>query len=315
MGWVGAAKTATARIGNLIQRTDHAKYHTICKLYLTLDTSELSLLSIKNNTSTPSRSRFIYPRLYIFFFKQDISPHYGCRYDLFSRLHLRMYINTDLVAASTVTDGRMDEGCWHEARRADKVSGLLLLLRTKNELDDHYDRMTILLRDVELSSRLLRDLYDLFAIYRSRIPYIYYYLNVILPSMSKTMRDMMTYIDNDELPTRSQWTLMGERWPDVTEMGLSNRFQMYCEALVQIIRLLSRYEAQHFLFFIFSNPSMHELSWPLIGPTDDVSRSPLYDPTSLEDLRARMCRVRKLQGIPGTTTRTLPLQWEETEEE
>lgn len=176
-----------------------------------------------------------------------------------------MYVNTDIVASTSgaVTDVsalRMEEelyGCWVEACRCDKVASLLLLLRSKNEVDDYYDNITILLREVESSSRLLRDLYDLFAIYRSRIPYIHYHLTVILPSMSKTMRDMMVFIDNDQLPTRLQWRLMGEKWLEESEMGLSNRFQMYCDALIQIIQLLSRCGAQIlFIYFIFPNPSL-----------------------------------------------------------
>lgn len=173
-----------------------------------------------------------------------------------------MYVNTDIVASTrgAVTDAstlRMEElyGCWQEARRCDKVATRLLLLRSKNEVDDYYDDITILLREVESSSRLLRDLYDLFAIYRSRIPYIHYYLTIILPSMSKTMRDMLVFIDNEQLPTRLQWTLMGEKWIESSELGLSNRFQMYCDALIQLIRLLGRCGGGFFLLLFFSSKS------------------------------------------------------------
>jgi len=165
-------------------------------------------------------------------------------------------------------------GCWQEARRADKVAAILLALRTA--LPEYYENISAVLKEVESASRLLRDLYDLFPIYRSRVPVVLYYLNVILPTFQKTMRDMLIYIDNGDLPARTQWTLMSQRLSDQGGMTLAQRFVMYCEALVQTVRLLSR--------------------------------SPLYDPTSLELLRVRHMRLRKLQGIPDPRVQIVPHQ-------
>jgi len=136
-------------------------------------------------------------------------------------------------------------GCWQEARRADKVAAILLALRTA--LPEYYENISAVLKEVESASRLLRDLYDLFPIYRSRVPVVLYYLNVILPTFQKTMRDMLIYIDNGDLPARTQWTLMSQRLSDQGGMTLAQRFVMYCEALVQTVRLLSRC-GQAFLF-------------------------------------------------------------------
>lgn len=130
-------------------------------------------------------------------------------------------------------------GCWREAQRADKVAGHLLRIRNALHLE-FYDHITAVLREVESSSRLLRDLYDLFPIYRARVPIIVYYLNVILPTLCKTLRDMVIYIDNTSLPERSQWTLMNERMGDQGGMTLAARHVMYNEFFVQLIRLLSR---------------------------------------------------------------------------
>ncbi|KAH8652804.1 hypothetical protein BGZ60DRAFT_533663 [Tricladium varicosporioides] len=164
-------------------------------------------------------------------------------------------------------------GCWQEAKRADKIAALLLTLRTDLE-GLYYDDITNLFRQAECSSRLLRDLFDIFPIYQSRVPLIRYYLHVILPTMSKTMRDMCIYIDNEDLPKRRQWTLMEERLGDQADMTLVERFIMYCEALVQIIRLLSR--------------------------------SPTYHPAMLEQLRQKHIRLRKLQGIPDPQVQIIP---------
>jgi hypothetical protein len=130
-------------------------------------------------------------------------------------------------------------GCWQEARRADKVAAILLALRTALD-PEYYENISAVLKEVESASRLLRDLYDLFPIYRTRVPVVLYYLNVILPTFQKTMRDMLIYIDNGDLSARTQWTLMSQRLSDQGGMTLAQRFVMYCEALVQTVRLLSR---------------------------------------------------------------------------
>jgi hypothetical protein len=130
-------------------------------------------------------------------------------------------------------------GCWREAQRADKVSSQLLRIRNAVGLE-FYDHITAILREVESSSRLLRDLYDLFPIYRTRVPIILYYLNVVLPSLCKTLQEMMIYIDNAGLPPKAQWTLMVERLGAQGGMSLAARFVMFVELLIQLVRLLSK---------------------------------------------------------------------------
>ncbi len=132
-------------------------------------------------------------------------------------------------------------GCWREAQRADKVAVHLLRIRSALGLE-FYDHITAVLKEIESTSRLLRDLYDLFPIYKSRVPVIVYYLNVILPALCRTLREMNIYIDNDALPASSQWSLMYERLGDQGGMTLAARFVMFVELLVQLVRLLSRCE-------------------------------------------------------------------------
>jgi hypothetical protein len=132
-------------------------------------------------------------------------------------------------------------GCWWEARRCDLVAAALLRIRAALSLD-FYNPITDLLREVESTSRLLRDLYDLFPVYKSSVPTLIYYLNVLLPCLCKTLRDMMIYIDNDALPPLTQWALVNERLAEQGGMSLTERFVMYIEFLVQLVRLLSRYD-------------------------------------------------------------------------
>jgi len=116
-------------------------------------------------------------------------------------------------------------GCWREAQRCDRAA--ILLIRMRNELTTPFHtHITALLREIESTSRLLRDLHDLFPIYRSRAPIVVYYLTVLLPCLSKTLRDMMVYIDNEGLEYPTQWTLMNERLSEQGGMPLVHRFVM-----------------------------------------------------------------------------------------
>ena len=176
-------------------------------------------------------------------------------------------------------------GCWREAQRGDKAALHLLRLRMVLGLE-YTEHINAVLREVESSSRLLRDLYDLVPIYRARVAMIVYFLNVILPSLYKTLRDMMIYMDNDSLTERSQWTLMCDRMGEQGKMTLAARHVMYNEFLVQLIRLLGR--------SVFN--CAYDCDWRNLT---NVSRSPLHDPTALDVLRKRILRLRLQQGING----------------
>ncbi|PSS20120.1 hypothetical protein M430DRAFT_34496 [Amorphotheca resinae ATCC 22711] len=158
-----------------------------------------------------------------------------------------------------------ESGCWWEAERCDRVATYLIRLR--RDLNGEYDdEVTALLAGVESTSRILRDAHDLFPFYRPRVLLVLYYLHIVLPCLSRTLRDMMIYISHDELPPSRKWVLMNERLSDQGGMPLASRFVIYFDFLVQCIRLLTR--------------------------------SFLYDPAVLESLRTRILRLRRLRMIP-----------------
>ncbi|EDN96258.1 predicted protein [Sclerotinia sclerotiorum 1980 UF-70] len=184
-------------------------------------------------------------------------------------------------------------GCWLEAIRADTVAIELLKIRThltststpllstsspSSPYPSTFTRssspsikdpeiITAILRHVEQTSRLLRDLYDLFPIYRIRVPVIVYYLTVILPCLQKTLRDMLAFLTCEDFSLSLRWLRMYERLNEQGGMTLTLRFVMYVDFLVQCVRLLTG--------------------------------SPTYDPTTLELLRIRVLRLRSLRGIPA----------------
>lgn len=135
-------------------------------------------------------------------------------------------------------------GCWHEAQRCDLIAVHLLRLRDELRLDFE-DSVTPLVRAVDQTSRLLRDIHDLFSIYRTRASLVRHDLTVILPCLSKTLRDMNTYVGSELLPAGRQWILMNERLNAQGGMTLGARFAMYYDFLVQLIRLLSSYALAH----------------------------------------------------------------------
>ncbi|ESZ93609.1 hypothetical protein SBOR_5987 [Sclerotinia borealis F-4128] len=150
-------------------------------------------------------------------------------------------------------------GCWLEADRADSVATELLRIRSvlnpmtsssSSPSSAHatslsapsfdHEIITAILRHVEQTSRLLRDLHDLFPIYRLRVAIVIYYLTVILPCLQRTLRDMLEFLTCEDFSPRVKWALMHERLNEQGGMSLALRFVMYGDFLVQLVRLLSR---------------------------------------------------------------------------
>jgi hypothetical protein len=127
-------------------------------------------------------------------------------------------------------------GCWREAQRAEIAAAKLLELRST--LADT-DSITSLLREIETIPRLLRDLYDLFPIYVSRILIVLNYLDVILPALSAVSRSIIGKLDYSEVTTKVGWDSLLARLR-IDEMSLHSELAMYKEFLVQLVRLFAR---------------------------------------------------------------------------
>ncbi|KAI9644920.1 hypothetical protein NHQ30_006954 [Ciborinia camelliae] len=140
------------------------------------------------------------------------------------------------------------QGCWYEAIRADSVATELLRIRSIFDPSSSllslptsdYEIITTVLRHVEEISRLLRDLHDLFLIYQVRVPFLIYYLALLLPCLQKTLRDMLEYLKCDDFSATVKWSLMHERLNEQGGLSLECRFVMYVEFLVQLVRFLKR---------------------------------------------------------------------------
>ncbi|KAI0388145.1 hypothetical protein F5Y04DRAFT_287015 [Hypomontagnella monticulosa] len=157
-------------------------------------------------------------------------------------------------------------GCFHEADRADIVGFNLQGLR--NALPDSFHpHLNGIIEEIYNTSRLLRDLAEQAQIHISQLPAVFDYLNVVLPCLCKTLRDIMAFYEDKSMNKEHRWRTMyhkmGNELPGTT---LPARFIMYN----QFLRLLQ----------------------------DLLTRSPNFDLNAMESLRIRILQLREARKIP-----------------
>lgn len=130
--------------------------------------------------------------------------------------------------------------CWLEANRADDIAAALY--RIQQEVDvllvnDVADVIT----EIRLSSRILRDLYDLFPIYNERVEFLLDHLSTILPCFRRTLQDILNHIGKyPEFSFNRIWVEIDEDLRRQGDVSLVDRFKIYNNFLIQLVRLLSR---------------------------------------------------------------------------
>ncbi|KAI2463282.1 hypothetical protein F4781DRAFT_132335 [Annulohypoxylon bovei var. microspora] len=169
-------------------------------------------------------------------------------------------------AAAHQLSPQLLNGCFHEADRADLAGFNLQGLR--NALPEKFHpHLNGIIDEIYNTSRLLRDLAEQAQIHLSQLPAVFDYLNVILPCLCKTLRDITTFYEDKSLNKEHRWRTMyyklGNELPGTT---LPARFIMYN----QFLRLLQ------------------EL----------LTRSPNFDLNAMESLRIRILQLREARQIP-----------------
>ncbi|KAI2621146.1 hypothetical protein GGR54DRAFT_647203 [Hypoxylon sp. NC1633] len=157
-------------------------------------------------------------------------------------------------------------GCCLEADRAELVGFNLQGLR--NALPESFHpHLNGIIEEIFNTSRSLRDLAEQTQIHLSQLPAVFDYLNVILPCLSKTLRDIMGFYEDKTMNKEHRWRTMyyklGNELPGTT---LPARFIMYN----QFLRLLQ----------------------------DLLTRSPNFDLNAMESLRIRILQLREARQIP-----------------
>ncbi|KAM0287811.1 hypothetical protein ACHAQH_000343 [Verticillium albo-atrum] len=137
-------------------------------------------------------------------------------------------------------DVHLLEGCCLEAERADivaiRLEGLRLALP-----DSFHPHMTAVIEETRGCARVLRDLADRAHVNISRVPMTLNYLNIVLPCLSRTLRDMTTYYEDKTAHKEIRWRRMYNKMKDeVDGLPLPHRFIVYNQFLTMLRRLLTR---------------------------------------------------------------------------
>ncbi|KAL2758856.1 hypothetical protein ACRALDRAFT_2040926 [Sodiomyces alcalophilus JCM 7366] len=162
-------------------------------------------------------------------------------------------------------DGHLLRGCSIEADRADIIA--LYLEGLRNALPDHFHaHMTALIEEIHSSARALRDLVDHSHLHLARVPIMLSYLNIVLPCLSRTLRDVTAFYQDKTVSKEIRWRRMYNKMKDeVGGLPLPQRFLIYNHFLAMLKLLLTR--------------------------------SPNFDLNSLDSLRTRIMQLREARGI------------------
>jgi hypothetical protein len=133
--------------------------------------------------------------------------------------------------------------CWWEAERAYDIAAALY--RIKSEVDTLLvNEVAEITKQIWLASKLLRDLYDLFPFYSERGHYLSAYLSVILPCLRRTLQDIRYHIGSYPAHSFERiWIDLDADFQRQSDVSLRGRFALYNDFLVQLVQLLSRWEA------------------------------------------------------------------------
>lgn len=149
-------------------------------------------------------------------------------------------IQTQIEVSDSI-DAHLFGGCCLEAQRSDIVARHLAGLR--GSLAGSADRhLCEVMDEVRAGGRFLRELADLSQVHQDRVPPILNHLNIVLPCLSKSLRDMSAYCENGSLSKGDRWRIMVHDMMD--ESGgstLAQRFTMYNYFLTSLRDILIRY--------------------------------------------------------------------------
>ncbi|TKW58660.1 hypothetical protein CTA1_9308 [Colletotrichum tanaceti] len=136
------------------------------------------------------------------------------------------------------TDYRLLQGCCLEAERADIVSISLEGLRMT--LPESYGGpINVLVGEMRKCARLLRDLFDLSQMHFNRVPILSSYLQIVLPCLCKTLRDISSFYNDRTVSKDIRWRKMYHKMSqEAGGLPLPQRFTLYNNFLDCLRQLL-----------------------------------------------------------------------------
>lgn len=184
-----------------------------------------------------------------------------------------------LVGAPMPPQSQLLHGCFLEADRADRVAQGLDALRQSLAHSLH-GPMILLTEEVWQSGRVLRELADRGHVHASRATAVANHLNVVLPGLSKSLRDIAGYYEDKTVTRELRWRRMfHEMKKEADGMELLSRFQLYNRFLALLVGMLARGGG---------------------GAAGEKGTAP-QDRVQLDVLRARIMALRDKQGLPAPT--------------
>ncbi|ETS86912.1 hypothetical protein PFICI_00740 [Pestalotiopsis fici W106-1] len=157
------------------------------------------------------------------------------------------------------------DGCCYEAERAERVAGSLEQLRQHLPPDMHA-HLAGLITQIISTSHNLRDITDHSQVHMARVPWATDHLNILLPCLARTLRDIEGYYSNNGESRVNRWRRMyQEMGEELRGTPLPARFVLYNDYLNQLRFLLGR--------------------------------SPNYDPNSLIYMQRRILDLRRARDI------------------
>ncbi|PHH73581.1 hypothetical protein CDD82_5381 [Ophiocordyceps australis] len=131
-------------------------------------------------------------------------------------------------------------GCCLEAQRSDSVSRQLNTLSSALG-DCAKSHLASIVQEIATGARLLRELADLSQIHLNRVPLILNPLNVVLPCLSRSLRDIATHCADKSLSRSNRWRLLHCTMVNETGgLSLLRRFDTYNQFFASIRGLLIR---------------------------------------------------------------------------
>jgi hypothetical protein len=132
-------------------------------------------------------------------------------------------------------------GCCREADQADVVARGLDQLRSALS-ESFHGHLIALAGEIRDSSRLLRGLADRSQMHIARVPFMTNYLNVVLPCLSRTLKDITAYYEDKTLSREIRWRKMYNKMTEEAGgLPLPQRFVLYNHFLSLLKQLLTRY--------------------------------------------------------------------------
>ncbi|KAH7374880.1 hypothetical protein B0T11DRAFT_3940 [Plectosphaerella cucumerina] len=177
-------------------------------------------------------------------------------------------------------DSHLLQGCCREAERADIVASNLDGLRAVLAESFHV-HMTALIEEMRTTARILRDIADRSQVHHARVAVLLNYLNVVLPCLQRSLRDITAYYEDKTLSREIRWRKMYNRMTEEAGgLPLPQRFALYNSFLSLLKQMLVR--------------------------------SPTFDLNALEAMRSKIMQLREARGIRPPSAQIGPLVRPET---